>query len=234
MMTVVELRDDALGKLGIVYADASADVLQDVLQAINWGQQMLWRSGTEYFTRQRIPVTLIEGTGTYTMEDSVQSLIGPVISAAGVPLRRIDTRGEMEEFGLIYLGQTVRTLSNAAPIAYFVDDLRQTGDDVHDIILSIVPTPDSGAVTNHSPVIVDGTLEPTVYVTADLSSTDAVQVADGYVESLLLPLVRLAITRSSYFSREELEVRIQADADQAMAILGIADPEKPLKREAKR
>lgn len=235
-LTIVQTRDDLLCKLG--YPDPSlADNVakQDVCNAINWAYQMLWRAGgVDYFTREEISLTLVAGTSEYLLDTNVQAVIGPVITKARKNLMRLDSRNQVDDFGLIFLGQSTRTLANGAPVAFYVEDNRAAATDLHKTRFFVVPAPDSTAVTAHSPLLIDGVRECPSYVIADLTSTAAIPVADLYTESVLLPLARLSVTRSHLFSQTENFDRIKADAEQAMQVLGIASPKEEIEREGAR
>jgi hypothetical protein len=60
------------------------------------------------------------------------------------------------------------------------------------------------------------------YVVADLSSTDPSRSLRSYTESILLPIARFLITRSTLFSRQELLKPLTADYQNAIARLGFA------------
>lgn len=223
-MTLSALRDDLLRKLGYDAGSATSAALADVAIALNWALQTMWQAGEAWFLRETLSLTLVAGTSAYTLPDSVRSVLGPVRGRAGLPVRRLESRGEVSDFGLLYLGQYTRTLSNGAPQAYYVEHGRQSGNDAHSVRLFVVPPPDADAVTDHSPLEVEGVSECPNYSAADLSLSTVVPVADQFSESILLPLARLAVTRSNLFSRPETLPRIQADAVQALRALGLDSP----------
>lgn len=60
-------------------------------------------------------------------------------------------------------------------------------------------------------------------LTGGSNSSTPLPVPEGYAETYLLPLARFEITRSHLFSRTELVPRFEADAQAALAALGVAE-----------
>lgn len=229
----VDVRDDLLRKLGIESSgSASASMLADVLEAMNHAQQMLWMAGPGYFTRSKLGLTLVNGTSEYTLADTVQSVLGPLRLASGRTLRALESRAELDNFGLLYLGQTSATVAAGTPLAYFVETLFQAGNDPAQIKVHVVPAPNSGAA---GAATLDGVTECTRFAdAADIAGTDVLPVAQQYSESLFLPIARKALTRSTYFSATQLREQIEADYAEAMALLGRAGGYQPADKTAKR
>lgn len=223
-MTLVALRDDLLRKLGYSVATAPASALEDVATALNWAVQTMSQAGEAWFLRETLPVALVAGSFTYTLPASVRAVLGPVRSRAGVPLRRLEARGEVEEYGRMYLGRSERAIPGGVPQAYYVEHGHTAGADSHTVRLYLVPAPNPQAVADHSPLAVEGVSECPSYTPASLSTSAVVPVADQFSESILLPLARLAVTRSELFSRPDSLTRIQADAAQALRALGVDSP----------
>lgn len=230
-MTLSALRDDLLRKLGYESpGEAPASALEDIATALNWALQTMSQAGDSWFLRETLALTLVSGTSVYELPDSVRSVLGPVRSRDGRGLRRLEARGEVNEYGRIYLGQYTRSLTIGPVQAYFVEHGRKSGADSHAVRIFVVPAPDAQAVLDDSPLDVEGVTECPAYTAAQLSTSTVVPVADQYTESILLPLARLAITRSELFSRPDTLARIEADAAQATRALG---PLSPAAREAK-
>ncbi len=217
-MQIVQVRNDLLSKLGIEDATtAPALVLQDVVLAINGAMQTLQMAGQDYFTREHITLALGAGTALYTIARTIQAVIGPVRWNDEVPLRALLSRGELDQFGRIFLGETTFGMPTGDPIAYWIENLRQgTTGDIDQINIYLAPIPESPAGELNFDVINDA---PT-YAVADLTSTAELPVAQNYCESLFLPLARLLMTRSYQFSRPDILAGIQADAQVAMQTLG--------------
>jgi hypothetical protein len=199
-------------------------MLQDVLIALNAALQTLQTAGQDYFTREVLSGTFYAGTTTVTLAASVQSVLGPVRITtgpnAGQNLSALQSRGEYDQFARIFGDSTSFSLPLGEPTSYWIENLRNgsaTGE-INKISVRPVPVPSSNRsfeieVVNDAPN----------YVVADLSSsTTVLPVAQNYAESILLPIARLNITRSSQFSRPELLEQITADATVALAKLGLA------------
>lgn len=227
-LTVAQAYDDLRRKLGVMTGEASpAGVDADVVSAMNWALQTMWKAGSDYFTREAISVTLIVGQASYALATTTQAVLGPVKTSAGQLLRAVEDFGDVQNFALLYLGQASAPMLNGAPLAYHVRNSRVDANNPHLVTLYVMPAPDAAAVTAHSPLSVDGVKVCKTYTVADIALTDAIQVADGYAESLFLPLARLQITRSHLFSQADNLARIQADAAMAMRTLGIEPEQKP-------
>lgn len=224
-LTVAQIVADLRNKLGVA---SGADA--DCIGALNWALQTLAKAGADYFRREAIEVTLIAAQSAYVLAASVQEVLGPVTTEGRRLLRALSDYSEVETFGTVYLGQQDAELANGAPLAFHVRSTRADAGDAHAVTLYVVPAPDAAAVTAHSPLKVDGVKTCPRYAEADVESTTVVPVADGYCESLLLPLARLHITRSHLFSDFDNLPRIQEDAALAMRTIGIeprdATPEK--------
>jgi hypothetical protein len=215
-----EVRDDLLRKLGIETAgSASAAMIEDVREAMNHAEQTLWMAGPDYFTRTQTDLVLLAGTSVYTLADTIQAVLGPVRLPSGRTLTPLESRSELDNFGMLYLGQTSPTVAAGTPLAYFVESLNQTGNDPVKIKIHVVPKPDADSAGT---AVVEGVSDCTLFATADVAGTTVLPVAQQYVESLFLPLARKAITRSTYFSARDLEEKIEADYKEAMAVLSRA------------
>ena len=230
----VDVRDDLLRTLGIeTVGSASASMLADVVAAMNHAQQTLWLAGPDYFTRSRLDVVLISQTATYILSDTVQSILGPLRLPSGRTLRALASRAELDNFGLLYLGQDSASVAAGTPLAYFIETLFQAGGDPVQIKIHLVPAPDATAAGTAT---LDGVSECTRFAdAADIAGVGVLPVAQQYSESLFLPLARHAITRSIYFSATQLREQIAADYAEALALLakagGYQPADKPMVKE---
>ena len=228
-----EVRDALLRHLGIeTVGSASAAMLEDVRDAMNYAEQTLWMAGPDYFTRTQTSVTLVAGTAAYTLADTVQGVLGPVRTAGGRTLRALESRSEFDNFWMLYMGQTSPTVVAGTPLAYFVENIYEAGDDPVLIKIHFVPKPDSTAATEGA-AVVEGVSDCTLFSTADIAGTSVLPVAQQYVETLFLPLARKRIARSVYFSSQELDAKIEADFLEAMAVLSRAGGFPPVADESK-
>lgn len=218
-LTIAQVYADLLSKLGIEsVVGVSSLVQQDCIVAINGAMQMLQSAGERFFTQEQITLTLAAGTSSYTVAKTIQSVIGPVRLNDETPLRALTSRGEYDEFDRIFLGDTGYGAAAGTPIAYYPEFTRSgsTGDIVL-ITFYFAPVPD-GAYTAVAQVVNDA---PN-YVVGDLSPGSTVlPVAQGYTESVFLPIARMLICRSSQFSRPDLLASLENDYRVALATLGL-------------
>ena len=232
-LTVAQVFDDLQRKLGIMPGDVAPDgAYEDIVQAVNWALQTMQKAGAEYFTREALSVTLVNGQAEYALATTTQSVLGPVRTATGRLLRKIEDFGDVANFGLLYLGQVSTPMGSGSPLAFHVRDTRTNADNPHLTTLHVVPAPDATAVAAHSPVLVDVVKTCSSYTVDTIRGAGNIQVADGYAESLFLPLARLQITRSNLFSQAENLARIQEDAALALQTLGIEPQPKASGRKA--
>lgn len=218
-LTLVNVRDYLLRTIGQEDPDAATvttAMLNDVLAAVNYALQTLRTAGPDFFTRSPVAVTLVAGTAAYDLDDGVQSVLGPV-RLGGRTLRALTSRNELDNFGLIYLGQTTPGVENGRPLAYFIEALTQALDDDHEdpslLRLHLVPAPNSA---NAGSLTLDGVLQVTRLSDFD---DDLLPVPQQYVETLFLPIARKHVSGSIYFSSSQLKEQIEAEFAEAMAKL---------------
>lgn len=217
MLTIVQVRDDLLSKLSIeVPATATAGALQDCVIAINQGLQFLQTAGQDFFTRETISLNFTAGTALYAIAKSVQTVIGPARWNGSKPLRALTSRGELDQFDRIFLGVSDYGAALGEPEAYFVENIRSgTSGDIDQINLYLAPKPLTAGY-----VEIDVINDAPNYTAADFTAgTAVIPVAQNYTESVFLPLARLMVTRSSFFSRPDILDALQKDYDQAHATL---------------
>jgi hypothetical protein len=219
-LTINQAALDLLSKLGIeVYGDAPALALQDVATAMNGAMQMLQDAGEDYFTRDTLTLSISAGTSYYRLPANIQSVIGPVLLDGSVPLRALESQGELDQFDRIYLGGTGYGANAGDPMAYFPRYIYNgaTAGDIVGVEMLFCPVP-AGTHT----VQMDVVLDAPSYTVADLTATTVIPVAQNYTESIFLPIARMLVMRSSQFSRPELLPQLTSDAQVAMQRLGIA------------
>jgi|SRR5580658_1664796 hypothetical protein len=227
-LTVQAAANDLLSKLGIEGTDptqASALVQQDVIIAINWAGQMLQRAGQDYFTRNRLTINLVDGQQEYTISAgtaafAIQAVLGPLRLNNQVPLAALLSRGELDEFDRIFLGAADYGAAQGVPIAYWPEFL-YNGDstgNIEELNIWFAPIP----ATNPGFVVAEVVNGWSNFAVANIGSTAELPVAMDYTESIFLPLARLAITRSSQFSRPDILDGITSDAQRAFEQLASA------------
>jgi hypothetical protein len=217
-LQVVQVRNDLLGKLGIEDpTTAPAIALDDCVIALNAAMQILQTAGEDYFTRQTLSQNISAGTASYMIAQSVQAILGP-IRLASTPLMALESQGQYDQYARIFGGATAFGQGSGTPKAYHVQNLRNgTIGDINRIFIWLAPIPDAFGILS-----IDVVNDAPGYVVADLSSTAVVPIAQSYTESILLPIARFFITRSTLFSRQELLKPLTADYQEAMRRLGLS------------
>lgn len=218
-LTIVQARNDLLSKLGIEdAAEATALTLQDVVVALNGAGQMLQTAGQDYFTREEIVVGIYAGTSIYPINRNVQSVLGPVRLDGSKPLEALESQGQYDQYDRIFRGGADYGPGDGEPEAYWPKYLKEgTEGDICDVQLYVAPTPVSpGSLT------IEVANDWEELVVADLDDTTELPVAQNYTESIFLPIARMLVTRSSQFSRPDLLAQLTADAQTAMARLGVS------------
>lgn len=218
-LTIAQAYADLLSKLGIESTvDVPDLVQQDCVIAINGAMQMLQTAGQDFITRQELTITLSAGTAIYTIPASAQAVLGPVRWNNVKPLRGLTSEGELDQFARIFLGGSAYGGGeDGDPVAYFVKYLRQgTVGNVSAISIRLAPAPASPAGTLVAEI---AGISPE-YTIDDLDDTTELPVAQGYTESVFLPIARMLITRSSQFSRPDLLAQLTSDYQMAMTKLG--------------
>lgn len=217
MLNIIQVRNDLLSKLSIEDPSlASALTLQDCIIAINQAMQVLQTAGQDFFTREIVSVPFSAGTAFFAMDKSLQAIIGPARWNDTIPLRALTSRGELDQFDRIFLGETGYGADVGVPMAYFVENLRSgTSGDIDQTNVFLCPRP---ALAGS--LVLEVIKDAPAYTTADFTAGTAIlPVAQNYTESVFLPLARMYVTRSSIFSRPDIVPQLTADYNQAMATL---------------
>jgi hypothetical protein len=236
-ITLQQILDDATASLGVGGNNGSciSENMKKILaHRLNAALQIIYSSpGKESFYSETEEITLdvtTHLTGSYTLPDSVASILGPVrYQATGAPLIPIASRGEYDIFGPVYLGSATMGATTGRPVAYFVDSRRDPDDDLGDakeisILFQPVPTgAEDGLV-----IELDVRNEPPRYTVADFTDnpTTIVPIPDQFAESILLPLVRMGLmTASGWISDTEVAMlpNFEREGQRALAMLGITD-----------
>ena len=221
-LTIQQVANDLLSKLGIEGTDPSAApalAQQDCVIAINQAMQLLQTAGQDFFTRQKIILTLGAGTAVYNITQAVQAVIGPIRLNDQIPLTALSSRGQLDEFDRMFLGAADYGAAAGVPIAYWVETKNNgnANGNIEQINIYTVPVPTGPSTGTLAVEVVD--TAPS-YAVSDLTTTVLLPIAQNYTEGIFLPLARYFITLSSQFSRRELLPGITAGYNDAMARLG--------------
>ena len=230
-MTLKEIRDNALRMLWLENPSTAPDyIFEDVTTAINAAFQLLWQTPKDYFRKQEITVT-VPDAGHVVLDNSIQEVIGPVWVAAenDREVHRILDQSDWNQLYQRYFGKSTEGEAITAGVArvsyYFLRERAQVGEDNVNLRLDVKPPPASGATVS---VTLLASTQPQVKTVAEiqtLDGTETVGMPHKYVETILLPVVRMMATRSHFFWEKDKLPLIQQDAAQALAMLGLSDPE---------
>lgn len=228
-MTLRELFDDHLQLLGQDNPDLSPQTARDrALADIRAALQLMQTAGEDFYSRETIEVTLEENTGAYTLAKDIQTVLQPLRLTNGAPLRKLQSRSMLAQFGQLFLGRLDNAQEAGTPLAYFVESLRDDDEDNVRVVLHVTPIPNGSQGT----LYVDVIKEPPTYTADDLCNDTVPPVPHKYHESILRPLVRWNATTSRLFRQNNLVARLEADYNRALNLLGLADPRKSDRRPA--
>jgi hypothetical protein len=223
MLTLPALYADALAVVGLYNPAGAPTFMRDrALADINGALQLMQLAGEDFYSREEIPLTIPEGSASVAMSEAVQRVLEPVrLAASGRALIRLETRTQYQDFGALYYGTTAE-LDPGTPVAYFVEGTRALGADSVSLRFHVVPKPEEATA-----LIVPVVQEPPNYSVADLTNPAVIPpVPHKYHEMILRPLVRHAMTTSSFYSESDAGrlPDIRADYQRALSLLGLSAP----------
>lgn len=190
------------------------------LSDINAAIQAVAASRKDFFQREKLSVTLASGTQSYALAEDILHLYGPARIGDGRPLTELLTRGEFDRFPEIYLGQTLRTLANAEPVAVFYERLRNDDDNSTKVTAYVVPKPDTGYTLNY-----EASKRPAVFTMTDVGDdATIIPMPHEWCESILAPLAFNNARGAQWFIAKDIAA-IEDRAKAAMEILGLAEPQ---------
>ena len=211
-------------------ATAPSYIFEDVTTAINSAFQLLWQTPKDYFRKQEVTVT-IPDDGYFDLDNSIQEVIGPVwiIAENDREVHRILDQSDWNQLYQRYFGKSTEGEAITAGVArvsyYFLRERAQVGEDNAKITLDVKPPP-AGETTVDVTFV--ASTEPIVRTATEIQTlvgSETVGIPHKYVESVLLPVVRMMATRSHFFWEKDKLPLLQQDAAQALAMLGLSDPE---------
>lgn len=219
-MQLVEVRDDCLRKVWIEQSSNAPDyILEDIKNAVNQALQLIWLAGPDHFRRTDFTFDTTAGTSSYSLDTSLQEVLGPVrIDDTGTQIRPVSDRGNFDHYYTRFLGADSESSVTGTPVAYYVDRRNANAEDNQAITMLLSPTPDSTYTLSF-----EGSTTAPTYSLTDLASTNILPIPHGYAESLFLPIARYYSIRSHFFGKEEIQQSIENDYQQALALYGMAD-----------
>jgi len=231
-MNGLDLKKDLLRKLYIEDATALSGVILDGLQAdvvsaINRAFQNVWTAPHDYFRRSLFQFNTVAGTSTYTLDQSLQEILGPVKIDGGTPYVRPvgDDRGNLDNYATRFKGALTNTLANARPEVYFLERLWQNAADSTTVNMIFAPAPDVVYAVDFY-----ASTEAPSFTLAQLDASVVLPVPHEYVESVLLPIARFFVIESHFYLADrrpaETKKLAQGYVD-ARKQIGDLDPQLP-------
>jgi hypothetical protein len=223
---LVAVYNDALLVLEIECPKSAPAPLQAlVISYINEVVQTIQQGGPDFQTEGILTFNTVAGTASYSLESTLQNVVKPVRLADGTALTELQTRGDYDLFGQVYLGQICATVGQGKPMAFYLNRVENIVPDSADSTVTtmlLAPTPDDVYAVTATVIA-----EPVRYEVADLTANPVplIPIAHQYVEAILMPLVRFACTKSNYFKNTGAVAGLTASRDAAMQLLGLADPQ---------
>lgn len=204
---------------GIEYPCAAPDFAKTrALHDLNTALQIVWNQARDrnYWTREKLTISLASGVSSQDLGNSVQNVIGPArLADTFRPLSPIGTRAELDQFVDLFLdGDTPNE-----PVAYYIERLNQSGSEPAKCTFHVTPAP--AADTDF---LLDVVSEAPRYSWNDIDSCPRIPIPHRYVESLLLPIVRFHAMSFHLFVGEERREQIAQEFATARGLLEEADP----------
>ena len=218
-----QIRDDLFRKLDLENPEnAPAYIRKDAAIAMSWAYQRIWSAPWDFFRKTSLDFTTVNGTEAYTLPQNIAEVIGPVEIQGNAHLDKITNRSDFDHFGTRFLGNTNLTGGSGTPQAFHLWATNQVASDNVKLEMLLTPTPDDAYLIGY----IAATEAPAVSpedLCADPGIT--IQIPHSYVESLFLPLARLAITRSHFFTSLDKLDLFKTDATLALRDLRYSDPQ---------
>lgn len=188
------------------------------LHDLNAAMQEVWNHARDrnYWTRSTASISFAEGVHSSTMANAVQNVIGPARTNYGRPLVPLGSRGELDQFEMLYLEGP----PPEEPVAYYIERKHQSGSDPAQCIMHIRPAAPEGGTA----VSLDVVNEAPRYSWNDVDNCTVIPIPHRYVESLLLPVARYHAMGCHLFIARDLTPGIESAYQAARGQLDSADP----------
>lgn len=193
--------------------------IERAINDINASFQLVWNNaeGRNYFSKKTLEVTLSAGVNSQDLPDNIQNVVGPCrIASNKRTLCPVTTIGELENFEDLYLdGKTP-----SEPVAYHIQQSEQAGGDSARCVFFITPDTGSDAIT----FLLDVTQQAPRFSKYDIPSSPEISLPHAYAETLLLPILFYKASSFHLFRQADQKPTIDREYQQAMTLLGLADP----------
>lgn len=192
---------------------------------INKAIQEMQDCGEDFYGRETLQISLLAGTSLYILPAEVQTVLEPVTLLSGKRLTKLTSRGQVLNYGSIFLSRADNTVPNGIPQSYFVEAVRVVdADDNVRTILQLLPAP-APPTNGTDKVVVPVIKEADLFSNNQLTvGTASLPIPHKYIESIFLPLARYNATTCFLFYKRESMSKYEADYERALQLLGKADP----------
>lgn len=226
-MNLKEVKEDVLRKVGIEFPNTAPDYVdEDVLTAINTAGQVLNSAGFPFWKidKESVDATsdLDSTNKIYTKTIDGHSVKRVVVRLQEsklqfIPLLRSPSEDEVINFHFIYGSD--KNAQYKYPLVYFAEY-----DPVeNNTIVKIGPEHSVGP--NNWEITIEYVPRFLNYTGADIDNSSIIpDVAHEYVEMVFLPLARFYITRSHWFSYNEMLPKLEQDFTQALSVIKQINP----------
>ena len=186
------------------------------LSDLNAAMQEIYSAAARlnYFNRATESITIAAGESSVTLPFRVQKLLGEVrIASSKRPLWAAGSLSELEQASSLYPGAT-------SPQIYFLDARGQADPQATALTLHVAPAQATGTLVLNCETV----QRPPRYSWKDVEDATQVRLPHAYAETLLLPIIRYRASTFRYFFDETKKAEIQAQYQQAGALLGLFEP----------
>jgi len=228
-LKIGDVASDLAQAFGIPQFSTAPPFIQNrILIDINAAIQQMQNAGEDYYARQDLQVNLVADQEAYPLSDTIREVLDPARLDNGTLLRKLTSRGQLYQFGQIFLDQLDNTVPSGASAFYYAQSVFRSADaDEVDSVVHFLPAP-SASIASSRKAILAVIEQPNIFSMADLTAgTASIPVPQNYAESIFLPLARWNSTTSFLFYEKDKIPRYEQEYTRAVALLEQADPRRP-------
>jgi hypothetical protein len=231
-MNIGAILKDALQVFGFKdVASAPQQAKDRALNDINSTIQQLADAGEDFFTREELDVALLSETESYVLPKNIQTVLKPAKLDDGTILRELTSRGQLLQFGQLFMDELTNEPAGGRPVAYFVESMRDVSDTTGDnvaITVHVVPKPLlTSFAAGTSTLVLNVIKEPALFTAGQLTTgTALLEIPHKFIESVFLPLLRYNLSGSYLFQDKNKKPQIDADYERALRLFSKSDPRR--------
>jgi hypothetical protein len=230
-MTVDDIVKEAVQLFGFPnIASAPQRALDRILNDINSAIQKMADSGEDFFSREELGVRLLAETESYVLPKNIMTVLKPARLDDGTILTELTSRGQLYQFGQVFLGELTNETESGRPMAYFVEPLKDTSDATGDSVKTVVHVAPKPLLTAFSAgtsfMLLNVLKEPTLVTAGQMvpGPGTILEVPHKFVESVFLPILRWNLSGSYLFQDKDKKPQIDAEYEQALKLFSRSDP----------